>query len=688
MEETDTPMRVYFVVAQEESPELPCEVQFAEEDGLGIASTLVCPYVTTIGGEHYYSSTYKPMVYLNLIGQGPGGEIPTPTPSPSATPSPSVTLDSGPSPTPSPSVTLTPVSEEPFDFAQLSDAYEELPTYAKQSVVLTGTIVEVNLEGGFKGIELDSGVKYVPLNIQNELLGIHVGKQISVSSGYIYPDHAGIQMWGTYLYVTDYEFVTAGEICFDDFGDVELAVTDADNQSTYINGISVTSSIAGKFRFKATHGAGGALPSVYLCELEDQSVQFKITSTAISFDTTFMFESANGSVYKGSLDKTTLQSGVNTFSHYSCDALFTAESVELRDIYSLSQPLYEGLDTDPLPGDHFVAIRFENFSINENSSFYDSAFASTSETTGTSNTGGTGGTGNTGGTGGYDMYGGYTPPGDGDGYGDGDGGGSGYSSHSYAIVVHKALQGVTDQMLLDSVEYLFDGRSDNHFAGGTPTVGKLDDTFELEVLTNDNLELNYLVENFRLEKHDIAGIVYARHATAPDLATGPADESIGSFNHVAFNSWKQTDDLVATFFLYSTSTNGSGQVNYQQTFKIDSISGSITSNINELEIPVDLNTGTTSQTSSVTVKPTASGLTGTYNLYYDDVLDITTPVVYLVSLRNNADNSDFEHGGLKITLTSDVVRPRIELVEGGNTYVGHLLYPVGTGMNYLDPVSS
>jgi hypothetical protein len=652
MEASDTPMRVYFVVAQGEIPEISCEVQFAEEGGLANAETLVCPYVTTINGEHYYSSTYKPMVYLNLTGQGPTGDTETPTPSPSAT--------------------LTPVSEEPFDLNQLSADYDVLPSYSRQPVVLTGTIVEVNLEGGFKGIELDSGVKYVPLNIQSELLGLHVGKQISVSSAYINPNQVGIQMWGTYLYVVEYEFVTSGEICFDDFGTMELVVTGADNQSTYLNGISVTSSIAGTFRFKATQGAGGAIPSVYLCALEDQTTQFKITSTALSFDTTFMFESANGTIYKGSLDKTTLQSGINTFSYYSCDALFTAESVELRDIYSPSQPLYEGLSTHPLPGDHFVGIRFENFSVNENSSFYESAFASTSETTGSE--------GETGGTGGYDSYENYTPG--------GAPGGSGYASHSYAIVVHKKLQGVTDQMLLDSVEHLFDGRSDNHFAGGTPTVGKLDDTFELELLTDDNLGLDYLNENFRLVKHDIAGIVYPRFASAPVLAYESGVESIGIFDHVAFNSWKSTDDLSATFFLYSTSTGGTGQVDYQQSFNIDSISGSITSSINELEIPVDLNTGNTSNVSSVTVKPTATANSATFNLYYDEVINISTPVVYLVSFRNSVDDSDFQNGGLKITLTSEVVRPRIELVSGGVTHVGHLLHPVGTGMNYLDSFSS
>ena len=34
MEASDTPMRVYFVVAQGEIPEISCEVQFAEEVAL------------------------------------------------------------------------------------------------------------------------------------------------------------------------------------------------------------------------------------------------------------------------------------------------------------------------------------------------------------------------------------------------------------------------------------------------------------------------------------------------------------------------------------------------------------------------------------------------------------------------------------------------------------------------------
>ena len=315
---------------------------------------------------------------------------------PSPTPSPSVI----PSPTPTPSATLTPVSEEPFDFTQLSDGYEQLPSSARQSVVFTGTIVEVNLEGGFKGIELDSGVKYVPLNIQEEIMGLYVGTQISVSSAYIYPDHAGIQMWGTYLYVVEYEFVTPSEICFEDFGTMELAVTDADDQSTYLNGISVTSSISGKLRFKATQGPGEALPSVYLCALEDQSVQFKITSTAISFDTTFMFESTNGSVYRGNLDTTTLQGGVNNFVEHDCGKLFSVNSVELKDIWTKSQPIYEALVSD---GEYLSGIQFNDFKVNSNSPLYSDVFPD------------------------FTTQGGY-------GYGYG----GGYSSLVYGIAIHKS----------------------------------------------------------------------------------------------------------------------------------------------------------------------------------------------------------------------------------------------------------
>ena len=66
MQSLDSPVRVYFVIALEESPEISCEVKFAKESGLGDAEPLVCPYVTSIEGEHYYSCTYKPLLYLYL----------------------------------------------------------------------------------------------------------------------------------------------------------------------------------------------------------------------------------------------------------------------------------------------------------------------------------------------------------------------------------------------------------------------------------------------------------------------------------------------------------------------------------------------------------------------------------------------------------------------------------------------
>ena len=86
------PTRVYFIISQQESPELSCEVQFANESGLTETETLICPYASKVGYEHYYSSTYKPFIFHNLSGQESGEsedtpEIlePTPTPSPSVT---------------------------------------------------------------------------------------------------------------------------------------------------------------------------------------------------------------------------------------------------------------------------------------------------------------------------------------------------------------------------------------------------------------------------------------------------------------------------------------------------------------------------------------------------------------------------------------------------------------------------
>ena len=78
------------------------------------------------------------------------------------------------------------------------------------------------------------------------------------------------------------------------------------------------------------------------------------------------------------------------------------------------------------------------------------------------------------------------------------------------------------------------------------------------------------------------------------------------------------------------------------------------------------------------------GPSGTWTLYYDEVNDPSVPVTYMVSLRTSDTDDDYENGGLKITLTSEVVRPRIDLEQGNTLYVGYLTKELGTGINYLD----
>ena len=77
-------------------------------------------------------------------------------------------------------------------------------------------------------------------------------------------------------------------------------------------------------------------------------VSFKITSTSKVFENTFMFKDNEGVVYKGSLTNNSFSgtSDVNDFVEYNCGELFTVNSVELKDIYTKSQPIYEGLVSD------------------------------------------------------------------------------------------------------------------------------------------------------------------------------------------------------------------------------------------------------------------------------------------------------------------------------------------------------
>ena len=106
----------------------------------------------------------------------------------------------------------------PSTFESLTTEYQNLPANERQSVTLLGNIVYVDLEGGFYGIEEQMASatdttpnvpKYLPLNIQSELVG-HEGKEIQVTQAYSKlgdDGMVGIFMWGKMIFVDTYEII-------------------------------------------------------------------------------------------------------------------------------------------------------------------------------------------------------------------------------------------------------------------------------------------------------------------------------------------------------------------------------------------------------------------------------------------------------------------------------------------------
>ena len=91
----------------------------------------------------------------------------------------------------------------------LTTEFESLPIVDREQKTFVGTVVRVELEGGFYGIELPStsgGIKYLPINIQNELVGKE-GMEITVSSAFTKKDLVGFQMWGEYVYISAFSFI-------------------------------------------------------------------------------------------------------------------------------------------------------------------------------------------------------------------------------------------------------------------------------------------------------------------------------------------------------------------------------------------------------------------------------------------------------------------------------------------------
>ena len=71
LQELNTPIRIYFIVSDTETANISCEVSFPTTEGEGSIETLVCPYVTTLGGFYYYSCTYKLLVFHYLTVEDP-----------------------------------------------------------------------------------------------------------------------------------------------------------------------------------------------------------------------------------------------------------------------------------------------------------------------------------------------------------------------------------------------------------------------------------------------------------------------------------------------------------------------------------------------------------------------------------------------------------------------------------------
>ena len=535
--------------------------------------------------------------------------------------------------------TIGEIPNHPFE--ELTTQYAESELEFRTPIMLAGTVVNVELEGGFIGIQSGTNENpeyYVPINIQDELAN-SVGKEILVTDSFLRSDWVGVEMWGTYLYVSDYEIVQPVQECFEDFGNAEISVT-GDNEAYSINGVTFNSDINGTFRFKL--GSGVTIPSVYLCSLNGGDVSFKITSTSKVFENTFMFKDNEGVVYKGSLTNNSFSgtSDVNDFVEYNCGELFTVNSVELKDIYTKSQPIYEGLVSD---GEYLSGIQFNNFKVNSDSPLYSDVFPD------------------------FTTQGGY-------GYN------GGYSSKVYGIAIHKSNADISDYSLIMCIESVFSSAGETDTPYGTTTIGKINELSELETLTNENTQVSYLKS---LDSSNYGGLLYSNN-TALNIMVVDENNRVGLVDKEKFNEWRGSDELSATLFIYNDTIDAEPTIIHRQAFAIDDISGSTTSTIESLEIPVNFTTGENTSESTVTLK-LEQDATITSSTFHIDVCtdcNITTPSVYMVSAKNNSSDSE-SVADVKVTLTSEIVRSRVELKIDEVSYIGHLVKLSDGGVNEL-----
>jgi hypothetical protein len=582
----------------------------------GYTGNVVITVYEDFGTISYACSSHGPMGGTNNLvfdASCPMGEVATPTPEP--------------------------ILNHPFE--ELTTQYIESELEFRTPIMLTGTVVNVELEGGFIGIQAGTNENpeyYVPINIQDELAN-SVGKEILVTDSFLRSDWIGVEMWGTYLYVSDYEIVQPVQECFEDFGNVEISVT-GDNEAYSINGVTFNSDINGTFRFKL--GSGVTIPSVYLCSLNGVDVSFKITSTSKVFENTFMFKDNEGVVYKGSLTNNSFSgtSDVNNFVEYNCGELFSVNSVELKDIYTKSQPIYEVLVSD---GEYLSGIQFNNFKVNSESPLYLDVFPD------------------------FTTQSGYGYEG-------------GYSSKVYGIAIHKSNAYISDNSLIMCIESVFSNDGETNTPYGTTAIGKVNELSELETLTNENTQVSYLKS---LDSSNYGGLLYSNNTTLNIMVVDENDR-VGLVDKEKFNEWRGSEELSATLFIYNETNNAESTIIHRQAFAIDDISGSTTSTIESLEIPVNFTTGENTSESTVTLKPEQDATITSSTFHIDVCADcnITTPSVYLVSAKNNSSDSE-SVADVKVTLTSEVVRSRVELKIGGDSYFGHLVKLSDGGVNEL-----
>ena len=126
-----------------------------------------------------------------------------------------------------------------IDFAKLTTEYENSPTNVREPIQIIASIIKVELLGGFYGLSLPSvsgGKNFIPLNIQTELIGME-GREIDIKSGFTRTDIMGTEMWGDYLYISEYTILSYKTTITSDAikGDTIIQISDSE-QSNFIVG--------------------------------------------------------------------------------------------------------------------------------------------------------------------------------------------------------------------------------------------------------------------------------------------------------------------------------------------------------------------------------------------------------------------------------------------------------------------